>query len=354
MSRVRIRGLVAGVDRGVEHGRLAAERYRELRPAYEGYASAVRATVERALAAAGVASYRVEHRAKTVESVAAKAARVVDHSDGRLELRYPDPLRQITDLAGVRIITYFKDDLPLVRDLVEREFTLLEPWSLVRKEHGVGYESWHCLVVFAESRSSLVEYAAFRDLVCEVQLRTLLQHAWAEIEHGARYKGGQRLAPEVDHLFISAKLMLDQADQHFDGIRGAQRAADRRARSLTPLDRVRLARLIDEVCGPNDGSISDQGYGLFLERLHKLGIVTVEDLRGLLGRFDVARIVRVMDYPFETRQYRRFEDLLLAAAGDAYLDLFAYAIRTERHDRLRQRHDRLLAAGIHPDPRYRL
>jgi ppGpp synthetase/RelA/SpoT-type nucleotidyltranferase len=330
---------------------MAAERYRDRKAVYREFAGEVAGAIERALAAAEVPYYQVQHRAKSASSLAAKASRLLDAGDGRIELRYPDPLRSITDLAGARVITYFKDDLAAVRTAVQREFGMAERWHLTQKEDGGGYESWHCLVRLPERRLRLIEHARFADLVCEVQLRTLLQHAWAQIEHGARYKTGLPLSPDVDRLFAQSKHMLDAADHHFDGIRAAQRAAERRLTGRRRLDRDGLAEVIDALCPPHDGSISDVGYDLFLERLDRLGLVTVEDLEALLAPYDVDALLAALDYPFPTRQYRRFEDLLLAAVGASYIALFAYAIGTDRHERLEQRHHRLLDAGILPDPR---
>lgn len=329
---------------------MAAERYRDREELYREYAATVAGTIERSLAVADIPHYQVQHRAKSVSSLAAKASRLLDLGDGRVDLRYPDPLGDITDLAGVRVVTYFKDDLPVVRASIEREFGLTEPWNLTQKEDGAGYESWHCLVELPERRLGMIEYARFGDLVCEVQLRTLLQHAWAQIEHGARYKGGLPLSPEVDRLFVRSKRMLDEADHHFDGIRAAQHAAVRRMTAQRRLDRTTLAELIDELCPPRDGSISGVGYELFLERLDRLGLVTVEELGALLRPYDLDAVLAALDYPFPTRQYRRFEDLLLAAIGTPYVALFAYAVGTDRYDRLEQRHRRLLDAGIIPDP----
>jgi putative GTP pyrophosphokinase len=333
------------------HGVLAAEEYGAREELYGEFAAAVAGEIEGALQAADISYYQVQHRAKTPASLAAKASRLLDDGDGRVVLRYPDPLRHVTDLAGARVVTYFKDDLAAVRAAVEGELGMVEPWHLTQKGDGTGYESWHCLVEVPARRRGMIESARFAGLVCEVQLRTLLQHAWAQIEHGARYKGGVPLSPDVDRLFVRAKRMLDRADHHFDGVRSAQLAALQRVAAQHRLDRSTLATLIDDRCPPRDGSISEVGYDLFLERLGRLRLVTVEQVRTLLRGYDADTVVAALDYPFPTRQYRRFEDLVLAAVGRPYIDLFAYAVGTDRHTRLESRHQQLLAAGILPRTR---
>ena len=331
-----------------QHGARAADEYRSLRPLYSGFARALASLLRRGLRGAGLAVHRVESRAKSVDSLADKACRLIDAEDGRSGLRYAYPLREINDLAGVRIVTYFKADLPAVREVVQAELAMVEPWQRVDKAIGLGYESWHSVVRLPIARLHMEEYSRFEHLVCEVQLRTLLQHAWAEIEHGARYKRGLPASPEIDRIFVRAKVMLDQADDHFDQIRHAQRAARLRKETEVRLEAASLRSLIDEVSPPYDGSISDTGYELFLERLHRLGVTTVEGLRGLLRGYRQEEITEALAYPFDARQYRRFEDLLLAATGDTYVRQFLYASGTDRFDRLVQRRDRLKERGIEP------
>lgn len=52
----------------------------------------------------------------------------------------------------------------------------------------VGYLSVHYFLKLNNKRLALSEYKGYKGLKCEVQVRTLLQHAWAEIEHDRNYK----------------------------------------------------------------------------------------------------------------------------------------------------------------------
>jgi len=96
---------------------------------------------------------------------------------------------RITDILGMRIICPFLDDLTLVENLIRRNFQVVE---VERKgaHHSFkefGYESIHFLIEIPDDILSRFEIR--ENLVCEVQIRTILQEAWAEVEHELIYKG---------------------------------------------------------------------------------------------------------------------------------------------------------------------
>ena len=88
-----------------EHRRNAVSEYQHHRPLFQAFANAVRGILTEALRADNIEVASVEARAKDVESFGAKASKLSE-SDPDLP-RYPDPLSDITDLAGVRVITFF-------------------------------------------------------------------------------------------------------------------------------------------------------------------------------------------------------------------------------------------------------
>ena len=99
-----------------------------------------------------------------------------------------DPLRAVTDQVGVRVITYVQRDIDAVAGLLAEQFTVLDDRDLGEETAAAGrfgYASRHLLVSRAPG-----EPTAYDPLFCaSIQLRTVLQHAWAEFEHDIRYKG---------------------------------------------------------------------------------------------------------------------------------------------------------------------
>ena len=88
-----------------EHRRTAVEEYLRVRPQYQDFANAVRAILVQALMAKDIAVNSIEARAKEPESFGSKAEAHSENDPG--VPKYRRPLQEITDLAGVRIITFF-------------------------------------------------------------------------------------------------------------------------------------------------------------------------------------------------------------------------------------------------------
>ena len=101
-------------------------------------------------------------------------------------------LEDITDVLGCRILTLFESDVERILELLEDTFEVCEIVDKRKKsKHNrieFGYSSVHMVVKFTDERCKLVEYQKYQDIRFEIQLRTVLQHAWAEVEHGLGYK----------------------------------------------------------------------------------------------------------------------------------------------------------------------
>ena len=147
-------------------------------------------------------------RAKSVASFAAKAARTVD---GRPS--FTDPLREITDQIGVRVITYVHSDVQAVADLLDDQVVVHDDRDMGRRRRArvgsatpVGTCSWAWTL-----RENQPAYELLRGRQAQVQIRTVLQHAWAEFEHDIRYKGTipDEHVPDFDRRFTLAAGLLE-------------------------------------------------------------------------------------------------------------------------------------------------
>jgi len=96
-------------------------------------------------------------------------------------------LADITDIAGLRIITYFGDDVDKIAQMIEEEFDVDRENTIDKRllldPDRFGYLSLHYVISLEKGRAKLIEYAKFQGLKAEIQIRSILQHAWAEIEH---------------------------------------------------------------------------------------------------------------------------------------------------------------------------
>jgi ppGpp synthetase/RelA/SpoT-type nucleotidyltranferase len=138
------------------------------------------------------------------------------------DTHYSD-LRDITDIAGIRITTYFEDDVDRVSQLIEEQFIVDNENSVDKRAildpDRFGYLSLHHVVSLSAERCRLIEYRRFPDLKAEIQTRSILQHAWAEIEHDLGYKSKQEVPKTIRRRFSRLAGLLELADQEFLSIK---------------------------------------------------------------------------------------------------------------------------------------
>lgn len=142
-------------------------------------------------------SFEIKSRTKAVESLEGKISR-----DDK-KLKYKEPIKEVTDLVGLKImLTSLKDEnivyelLNLqLNDNIDRENSVNKSENL-KRERKFGYLGRHLVVAYDEKMLKVAEHkinkeihpSHFKGLRAEIQIKTLLQHVWAEIEHKARYK----------------------------------------------------------------------------------------------------------------------------------------------------------------------
>lgn len=181
--------------------------------------------IEDLLRSAGVKYDVVHGRAKSVESFSEKILRA-----GK---EYADPLSDLTDLAGVRAVLYYVDDVKPVCDLIKSEFSV--DWdassdkSVALEANEFGYLSVHYVISLGVSRESLPEWREFAGLKAELQIRTVLQHAWASISHALQYKREGDVPQESRRRLYRLSSLMELADQEFCTLRKERRVLSHRA-----------------------------------------------------------------------------------------------------------------------------
>ena len=288
---------------------------------------------------AGINYLTVTGRAKSVESFATKADRTVD---GRRV--FADPLREITDQIGVRVITYVHSDVQAVVDLLNDQVIVHDDRDMGREtadEGRFGYASRHLLVSLGPTPDDPGAQELLLDRHAQVQIRTVLQHAWAEFEHDIRYKGTipSEHASEFDRRFTLAAGLLELADREFSAIR--DRLRDRG--SETPLGAVDDDPRISarELAAFLAGQYADAGwsrvehYAWISALILELGIASLAELAASLRSVDEETLAQRMDYRYPPGAVRRLDDALLWAYGDVYVGLGGNADRAQAlRDRL--------------------
>jgi hypothetical protein len=126
-------------------------------------------------------------------------------------------LDDLTDKAGIRVITRYHRAVDSVVALLRTEFHVTEDVM-----HGAdalatfGYTSHHLLVRLHSKRAELAEYSQYRDFTAEIQVRSILQHAWATISHSLDYKSSVDIPQPVRRRLFRVAALLETGDEIFD------------------------------------------------------------------------------------------------------------------------------------------
>ena len=209
------------------HCQSILEEYRNNLPEFEKAAVKVHALLKQVFDQAGLIVASIEHRVKTEKSLA-----------GKLELKGSkySSLKDITDIVGLRVITFYSDDVDKVASAVDRLFEIDWDNSVdKRKVHEIdsfGYMSLHYICS--------MDGFPYR---FEIQMRTVLQHAWANMNHDTGYKSGVEVPREYLRNLNRLAGMLELADEQFSRIRSELTDYRRRVQALVAsgnLDEVPL------------------------------------------------------------------------------------------------------------------
>jgi len=220
------------------------EAFREVRPVYEAFREVLSAVLQQVARDLGILAI-VETRTKTIPSFAEKIVR---------KTRHADPVSQLTDLCGGRVITQSCDEIEPVCDFIRKHFVIDEANSEdVVQRLGVAefsYRSVHLIVSlrpgefrevldalvkakpeeererFERALSRLPEVRSPADcqgsglqpgprFKAEIQVRTLLQHAWALFTHDRMYKSEFKVPPRWQRDTNRIAATLEEADEAF-------------------------------------------------------------------------------------------------------------------------------------------
>ncbi|WP_420225752.1 GTP pyrophosphokinase [Pigmentiphaga litoralis] len=203
---------------------------------------------------------------------------------------YMDPSKQMTDIVGCRFVTLVSSDI----EIVERALIGFSGWTVTRERHYADevaakpgefdYQSVHYLAIcfqeFTHGGTIIPE-----GTTCEVQLRSLLQHAYAELVHDNIYKADQYVPQSTKRLVARSMALMEATDEMFCSV----------ARELDDVNRSQrfwyacLDTKFKEITGIGFYSSLDEHTLIILERF-----------RELLRTVSLAEVTRM----FEAMAYR--------------------------------------------------
>ena len=282
------------------HSQELLEQYRSLLPVYSEMAEVIPEKLKGFFDEAGLIVAAVEHRVKTEESLAGK----LQLKGGKYSSIY-----DITDIIGIRVITFYIDDVDKVASVLERLFEIDWENSVdKRKAHetdSFGYLSLHYICRIPEKSYSDPEHPELNKIRFEVQMRTVLQHAWANMNHDTGYKSGVEI-PKV-YLRNLSRLagMLELVDDEFSRIRRELADYRRKVQQLVAsgnLSEVALDgdsfrsyltikpfdRLNRRIASINQAEIQEVDLSNFLPLFQAMRFTTLGDIQNMIKDFSEA------------------------------------------------------------------
>ena len=265
------------------HSEVLMEQYRECIPQLTQLCGQVFEQLSQVMREQGIELNAIEHRVKTEASLAGKLERKGD--------KY-HTLADITDLVGLRIITFYTDDVDKVAAIVNSLYVVDWDNSVdKRKLHQLtsfGYNSLHYIC--------RLKGGPFSDIPFELQIRTALQHAWSAIEHDIGYKGAVKLPPQYRRQFSRLAGMLELADDEFSRLRTTMTDYRRQVQALVKsgqLDEVPLStdsfrsylelhpfeRLNQRIAAVNQAEVFPASLMSFLPLLEHFHLETLGDVQ---------------------------------------------------------------------------
>jgi ppGpp synthetase/RelA/SpoT-type nucleotidyltranferase len=186
------------------------KQFLQVRRDYEHLCAEIEYILRKRIADRAIETASISSRAKTLNSFLEKLQRK----------HYDDPFGRLTDLAGARVVCLYRGDIAKVADIIRSEFVVVEDVDKLGElaVDQFGYGARHFVVRLGKT-SSGARYDDLKRLACEVQVRTVVQDAWAIIQHHMVYKREAQVPTQLQRKLNSLAGLFETVDDQFERIR---------------------------------------------------------------------------------------------------------------------------------------
>lgn len=276
------------------HCNFILDEYGKYLPVFEKIQQIATDAINREIEANGILVTALNHRIKTERSLA-----------GKLELKGDkyNTISDLTDIVGLRVITFFSEEVDKVSALAEKLFKIDWKNSVdKRKMHELdnfGYLSLHYICSIPKSLYYDPEMPQVNEFRFELQMRSALQHVWATMYHDTGYKSGVEIPTEYLRGMNRLAGLLELADAEFSRIRTGINDYRRNMENLVrngDFDKIPLNgdsfrsylkvqpfdKLNRRIAAINQAEIHESSLIPYLKVFLKIGFTTLGDLDKLL------------------------------------------------------------------------
>ena len=272
------------------HCEMILDEYRERIPVFEKAKNVILERMRACLDENRILVAGLEARIKTEKSLT-----------GKLELKGYKyrTLDDITDILGIRIITFYSDEVDIISALVEQMFDIDWANSVDKRKmleiDRFGYMSLHYICRIPETLYKDSAMPELNQIRFELQMRSTLQHMWANMYHDMGYKSDVEIPVEYQRNMNRLAGMLELADEQFSHIRKEINDYRRHVQSLVAsgnFDEVPLngdtfrsylelkpyKRLAEKIAGINQAEIYEDNLLPYYSVLLHMGMKTIGDI----------------------------------------------------------------------------
>ncbi|GEM_PF-1983222 len=188
--------------------------YQNNYPTYNEFLKEIKLLLEKILLDNNIAYSQIETRIKPLPSFLDKAYRLISNNE------HFSP--RFNDLLGVRVIAFYLEDVDRIADFIESNFKVhlknFEYEAQHRAPDQFGYSSKHYKISLRNNFGN-IKIEKFKDIIFEVQIRTVAQHAWSIIDHKIRYKTAEEIPQDIQRQIFQLSALFELADSQFLAIK---------------------------------------------------------------------------------------------------------------------------------------
>lgn len=285
--------------------------YSQFIPGYKSLAEMLERTFKNQLDSHKI--HAVTSRAKELKSLIGK---IVEKS---AKEEHYESLEDITDLCGVRVITNMASDVDLIAEEIRKLGFIIDDNNYKdhrdKEPNDFGYLSLHLVLSVGEGFSKFDDYDSVKGLKAEVQIRSILQHAWAEMEHSFGYKSKDKLPKHLKRYVNRLSAVLESADLDFVKLKAEKDEYLANSKKQIEVDALNIGNLIagNDVMNEIRAMLWTKyqvafsirkNYETIFKKLEFFKIGTIKDLEDVLSKHH-NNFVKFVDLLFERRRDNR-------------------------------------------------
>lgn len=248
------------------YGRDYLEEYKPIKPLYRDFSYTIKFILKNLLHNNNFKYQAVTYREKSEKSLK-------DKLDNIKKLK---SVKDLDDLAGCRIIFYLDSDVQRFIQYLRDEFVIVKQNLKYSNDN---YNALHLIVKLNKDRLKLSEYERFMGFKCEIQLTTVLYHAWSELEHDIIYKPPKELSEFDEPSFNSIKNRFSKAMEQLKSVQADFDFIAKQWEDVKQGKQIFSEEYLEHLKRVNSNNELWQSLKLLLEHVQKFGDKTPKELK---------------------------------------------------------------------------